>query len=277
MVRRVLVGAVILLAAGCTKGQEYGPTYLRDVEPGRCCTVIAHAGGAVNGNPYTNAREAMQESIAMGTHFIELDYSMTSDGRWYVTHDWGFWAKGTGYEGAMPPAAADVAGVPYKASASGHGIHGTYTVMSLEEADALAAANPGVRIVTDAKDSNLELVDAVARLGLDHYVIQAYSLEEVDQILGRYPGAQVLLTLYRLPESWRPEGFSQAFLQELGAETRIMGIAMPLSTAARPGNLEAIREATAAPIFVHGQPGEINTRLVHWKLGQEGVAGFYLD
>ena len=36
--------------------------------------LIAHAGGSIDGNVYTDSREAVEEAIKYGYKFIEIDY-----------------------------------------------------------------------------------------------------------------------------------------------------------------------------------------------------------
>lgn len=50
---------------------------------------IAHALGSIDGNVYTNSREAMISSIAKGYKYLEVDIDSTSDGIYIATHDWG--------------------------------------------------------------------------------------------------------------------------------------------------------------------------------------------
>lgn len=51
-------------------------------------TIIAHAGGGIEGDKYTNSLEAFQNSYEKGHRLIELDINMTSDGKVVARHDW---------------------------------------------------------------------------------------------------------------------------------------------------------------------------------------------
>lgn len=53
-----------------------------------CCIVIAHAGGAIDGNSYSNSVEAVTRNYELGTRLFELDFELTSDGAWVDAHDW---------------------------------------------------------------------------------------------------------------------------------------------------------------------------------------------
>ena len=48
---------------------------------------IAHAGGAIDGNLYTNCREALDLSYSKGCRLFELDLVLTTDGKIVATHD----------------------------------------------------------------------------------------------------------------------------------------------------------------------------------------------
>ncbi len=49
---------------------------------------IAHAGGGVNDETYTNSLEALNLNIKQGFLFFELDFSFTSDNHLVCLHDW---------------------------------------------------------------------------------------------------------------------------------------------------------------------------------------------
>jgi hypothetical protein len=63
---------------------------------------IAHAGGAVQGNTYTNSLEALNASYEKGFRLFELDIIKTSDGEFVAAHDWNIWQEQTGYQGDTP-------------------------------------------------------------------------------------------------------------------------------------------------------------------------------
>lgn len=57
---------------------------------------IAHAGGGLLGQKYTNAEEAVLASIANGYRMIELDLLVTADGQLVAAHDWRQFKTSTG-------------------------------------------------------------------------------------------------------------------------------------------------------------------------------------
>ncbi|WP_055445246.1 sulfatase-like hydrolase/transferase [Lacinutrix himadriensis] len=54
---------------------------------------IAHAGGAVDGNTYTNSLEALNYNYSRGFKYFELDIIKTIDNHFVAAHDWGKWKK----------------------------------------------------------------------------------------------------------------------------------------------------------------------------------------
>lgn len=65
--------------------------------------VIAHAGGEIDSNIYTNSLEALNSSYERGARVFELDISKTKDGHLVAVHEWDEWAEFTGYQGDLPP------------------------------------------------------------------------------------------------------------------------------------------------------------------------------
>ncbi|QHX36918.1 glycerophosphodiester phosphodiesterase family protein [Spiroplasma sp. BIUS-1] len=63
--------------------------YARQGDP----ILIAHAGGAIDGNSYTNSLDAMNKSYEDGFRYFELDFMTTSDDKIVAIHDWDRWFK----------------------------------------------------------------------------------------------------------------------------------------------------------------------------------------
>lgn len=51
--------------------------------------MIAHAGGGINGQNYSNSIEALEINYTKGFRYFEIDFSWTSDGELVCLHDWG--------------------------------------------------------------------------------------------------------------------------------------------------------------------------------------------
>lgn len=247
----------------------------------RCCVLIAHAGGAIDGNAYTNSLEAMQLSVDSGFKLIELDFSRTSDGSWFATHDWKYWAERTGYTGELPPSLDAVNGLlkNFRPASSTHGIRGDYTVMSLTDVIELLEKNRDVTIVTDTKDSDLAL--QLARELHDspvfkQFVFQLYSPGDVARASGELPLEQIILTAYQMDDWWRWDGFGQEFTDSMRAFRGIYALTVPLAVVADAAKLGRI-QSFGVPILVHARPDEINSSNLHLQLARKGISGVYVD
>jgi hypothetical protein len=64
---------------------------------------IAHAGGRVNDDDYTNSLEALDHNYDMGFRLFELDIIESSDGKFVAAHDWLKWASLTNLQVVPPP------------------------------------------------------------------------------------------------------------------------------------------------------------------------------
>jgi Sulfatase len=76
---------------------ENADKYARDKD-----RFIAHAGGSVNGDRYTNSLEALNYNYDRGFRLFELDILETSDAKFVAAHDWNYWAGVTGFSGSLP-------------------------------------------------------------------------------------------------------------------------------------------------------------------------------
>jgi glycerophosphoryl diester phosphodiesterase len=63
---------------------------------------IAHAGGMIEGNTYTNSLEALNLNYDKGFRLFELDILKTKDDEYVAAHDWNHWSEIANYEGELP-------------------------------------------------------------------------------------------------------------------------------------------------------------------------------
>ena len=146
----------------------------RDVE-----RFIAHAGGAIDGNLYTNSREALLQAIQAGFRLIELDLITTSDGHLVAAHDWPQWARMTGVE-SIPPTLEEFLGAK---------LHQKYTPMSLEQVKEIFLDNPDLILVTDKTRDFGRLLDTFPHP--DRLLVEIFS--EPDLKLARRMGVKHLM------------------------------------------------------------------------------------
>lgn len=70
------------------------PILPSDTDPEIPCEIfIAHAGGVISKNTYTNSKEAVLNSLQNGFKYIELDLLVTKDNHIIAAHDWSFITK----------------------------------------------------------------------------------------------------------------------------------------------------------------------------------------
>lgn len=101
---------------------------------------IAHAGGAVDGEVYTNTLEALDQNYAKGFRLFELDIVRTSDGEYVAAHDWFTWRRQSGYKGQPPVSRQEFLEMD---------ILGTYTPLDMDRINDWFASHPDAILVTD--------------------------------------------------------------------------------------------------------------------------------
>jgi glycerophosphoryl diester phosphodiesterase len=141
--------------------------------------LIAHAGGAINGQIYTNSIEALNSNYNKGFRFFEIDFSWTSDDELVAIHDW--FKYDTFQEMFYVPPGMKI---PNKEQFLQLKIKTGLTQLSLEDILKWAAEKGDAYIVTDIKAENIK---ALRKISTDYnryikYIIpQAYNYSEYDE------------------------------------------------------------------------------------------------
>ena len=249
------------------------PHYFPMTQSKKCCTIIAHAGGAIDGNAYTNSREAIERNYLYGTRLFELDFDLTSDGHWVAAHDWPNWKIQTGYTGEMPPTHDESMSTSRKYKKVSWSIEGEYNAVDMAWIERFLKSHSDAFIVTDMKELELfpDFVDAILKSSQrDQIIFQAYSIDDVELIKARAAEAQIILTLYRI-------GYPAALFTSLEEKkSDLIGITLPMSWAYVDHVTERLLK-TGLPIYLHGAPSNINSRALHADFAAKGISGFYLD
>lgn len=138
---------------------------------------IAHAGGIIDENDYTNSLEAILSNYGKGQRVFEIDFAVTSDNKLVCKHGW----KAVLQEGGISGEAMD------EQTFMSRPILGQYTPLSLETLCQLMMQYPDMWVVTDTKDVETELVqrdfeimvNTVKACGmesvLDRIIVQIYN------------------------------------------------------------------------------------------------------
>ena len=171
--------------------------------------LVAHAGGAVHGWPDSNSLEALENAVASGFEYIELDMILTSDGVVVLNHNWENIAN-------RIPGVAN--GVMSHEEFIGHRIFGRLTPLDLEGLIGFLAENPGPRIITDTKDTDYAALYFIAEYYPEfiyRFIPQAYQFADVARIR-RLGFEDIILTIYMMPTVDRNPGRIRDFAEEQG-------------------------------------------------------------
>lgn len=112
---------------------------------------VAHALGSIDGEIYTNSREAMMESIRKGYKYLEVDMDSTSDGTIVAVHDWAYFNEITNYwyKKENPSSFKEF---------KQRRIFGKYTPITIQEIVDTLKNHPDVFLMTD-KISDPDIID----------------------------------------------------------------------------------------------------------------------
>lgn len=161
---------------------------------------VAHALGAVDGNTYTNSKEAFEQSLERGFICMEVDFSTTSDGYIVLRHDWGKSDGGMGFPGGYVLTLQEF---------QEHLIADKYTSLSLLDLFVLLEQNPSVYIITDSKEGDYDtvvkqfskLVETASENGyesiLNRFVIQLYNDDMLQAVESVHHFDHYIYTLYQ--------------------------------------------------------------------------------
>ncbi|HET8810831.1 MAG TPA: sulfatase-like hydrolase/transferase [Flavobacteriaceae bacterium] len=141
---------------------------------------IAHAGGAINGETYTNSLEAMNLSYKKGFRLFELDIIKTTDGVFVAAHDWKHWSGKTGYAGKIPVSLETFKENPIK----------DYTPMDINDINRWFKKHPDAILITD-KVNDPEAFSKVF-IDKDRLMMELFSLEAAKE--AQKLGIKVLLS-----------------------------------------------------------------------------------
>lgn len=161
-------------------------------EAGGYPRAIAHGCGAIQGDTVTNSQEALEQAIANGYQYIEVDLAFTTDGQIAMIHDWQSSASfylGLGQNKAVPFAQYQKCKVMNK-----------YTPLTLDYMAKVLQKHPEVHIITDTKEDNIAILTSIRKQYPDlvkQIVPQIYQYDEFEQVkqLGY---DQIILTLYKM-------------------------------------------------------------------------------
>lgn len=164
---------------------------------------IAHACGGIDGQVYTNSREAFLHQYARGQRVFEIDFNLANDGVLIACHSEDDWRRMTG--SALPYESRHFDEQP---------LCGQYESLNAQEVIELLADHPDAYIITDTKDTTqAEVMLAFSQLVylaqkthpevLARIIPQIYNEDMLPWVEAVYPFPSIIYTLYQV--AWTPE------------------------------------------------------------------------
>lgn len=135
--------------------------------------LIAHAGGAIDGQTYTDSREAVEASIVNGFKFIELDLLLTADQQIVAGHDWEYLNSQLSLNGDEARSLTEVK--------EGR-ILGRYTPLDNAGINAIFLKHPDLYLVTD-KLNDFDQIKEQLTIPQDRLFVEVFSYEKYARAL----------------------------------------------------------------------------------------------
>jgi glycerophosphoryl diester phosphodiesterase len=247
-----IVAGAVRPAAALRDAGPVPPPATPPLEP-----LIAHAGGGLNGQIYTNLREAFDLAYANGFRLLETDLQWTSDEHLVLLHDWNeTWQALVG----LPPGRRGFAAFTRAEVIEGG------TPMTIDDLADWTSGHPGAWIVSDAKTGNLAALRRIRARRPDlaaRVVPQIYHPRELAPVVAM-GYEHVILTLYRWSEASDDEVVAFA------ADHDLFAVTMPWDQALEGDLVRRLRDAGRI-VYVH----PVNDPALAERLRAAGVHGVY--
>lgn len=232
---------------------------------------IAHALGGINGNTYTNSKEAMEKSYNRGLRVMEADMSLSSDGRLILLHS-------TEIENLSK------LGLPYSWNKKmpteeeflNQKILGRYHTLSFEQVCNYMSKHKDMYLVVDLKKNDIKEVEKcykelvrvakkVDKSVLNRIIPQIYYEEMYKPIMNIYDFKSMIFTTYRLEE------IEVKKIVDFSYEHGIKVVAVNRANFSRELTNNLIDRGIGLYMFTYNDPDKVNL------LRNKYVSGFYTD
>jgi len=247
------------LAIGClVHFRAELPPLLRGVLKSTGPILLAHAGGGIHGQIYTNSLEAIKASMQNGFRLIELDFELTSDGAVVLIHDWQetFVRLLNNHSGPIT-----LAEFTEKRHVS------PLTLLTGDEFLSLLPTLEGFCVVSDAKFSNPKFLSWLKENSKEvtrRFIPQVYSEDEI-ALAQQYGFKKTIFTAYR-------SNMADRNIIALSAHDQLFAITADISRAASITLLLPLMKRRV-PLFVNTVNSGIEALTWHGR----GVEGIYTD
>ena len=152
---------------------------------------IAHAGGEIFGNTYTNSLEALDSSYENGFRYFELDMIVTADNYIVASHDWEMWAKQTNFKGKLPPTLEEFK--KYK-------ILNKFTALDYKDINKWFSDHKDAYLITD-KIEDVSLIENLLKIEKSRIMIEVFNQEVLKELISKdYKVIPFLGLLKTMPE-----------------------------------------------------------------------------
>ncbi|MDA1354491.1 MAG: hypothetical protein O3A01_08550 [bacterium] len=153
---------------------------------------VAHAGGKINGQIYTNSLAALNHNYEMGFRLFEIDFNWTKEGNLICLHKWNDRHFKNAYGYTRKEAFSDSEFEAFRKSSP-------IASIGIDELIAWVKTHPDARIITDIKSNNLKGLQIIATLAQTHtakFIPQIYQPNEYSP--AKEMGYETIIwTLYR--------------------------------------------------------------------------------
>ena len=222
--------------------------------------LIYHGGGGIDGCDYTNSKEALEQTLAAGHRYVEIDFLYTSDAHLVCAHYWS-----SLYNDEKIPNLEEFQSLK---------IFGKYTSMTAEQLIAYMKEYEDLHIIIDTKEEDyqkviLDLVELSSydRNITDRFIIQLYEEGTKEQFQKIYPfkDENFLFTTYKYSTEYTNK------IMNLCYEENIAVITIPYDAWDKE-TIEVFRKKGFI-IYEH----TVNRPHLAQASLEKGISGFYTD
>ena len=232
---------------------------------------IAHALGGIQGNVYTNSKEALERSYERGLRVMEADMSLSSDGKLILLH-----STDTDSLASLGLPLSWRKKMPTEKEFLDTKILNTYHTMNFEEIAEYMKAHPDMYLVVDLKKNDIKEVEKCYRelvsIGkkvdksiLNRIIPQIYYEEMYRPIMNIYDFKSMIFTTYRMEE------LEVNKVVDFSYEHGIKIVAVNKFKFSKELTNKLVDRGISLYMFTYNDPEKVN------ELRNNYVSGFYTD
>ncbi|MAT49968.1 MAG: hypothetical protein CMK32_02140 [Porticoccaceae bacterium] len=221
---------------------------------------IAHAGGGLNNETYTNSYEALESNLKKGFLYFELDFSFTSDKKLICLHDWeDDFRRSFGFSAHEKVSLEEFQQLAIKKS--------KYEKCTIYGLANWMEKNPAAFVITDVKDDNigaLKIIRATLPNAERRVIPQIYNPDSYYNVK-EMGFEKIIWTLYRY------DGTNKEVVERAKTFQGPIAITMPTNRAAT--ELPGVLKRLDIPTYVH----TINSAEDLERYFANGITEIYTD